>query len=114
MTTSTKPEIVDPFDPWPSAAAPDPARAPPPPGHQDGPYCSRATASVPLSRPVGHDQPARPALLIPPPGESHPLLLPGGLGRRGQALWNAYPLAEDRPIASISLWHWTARLKSTL
>jgi hypothetical protein len=38
-----------------------PARAPPPPVHQDGPNCSRATASVPfLSRPAGHDQPPVP------------------------------------------------------
>jgi hypothetical protein len=36
----------------------DPARAPPPPVHHDGPYCSRATASVPLSRPAW-SRPAR-------------------------------------------------------
>ena len=63
-----------------------PARAPPPPVHPDRPYCSRATPSAPLSRPAGHDQPARPALLRFRPGESHPLPLPCGLRSTRQGL----------------------------
>ena len=46
-----------------------PGRTPPPPAHQDAPYCSRAT-SVPLSHPAGHHQPAREKAIprSPPPG----------------------------------------------
>jgi hypothetical protein len=34
--------------------------------------------------------------LLPPTGESYPLL-PGGLGRRVRAFWNAYPLSNAYP-----------------
>jgi tetratricopeptide (TPR) repeat protein len=60
-----------------------------------GPYCSRATASVPLSRPAGHDQPASPALLIPPPEKAIPSRCRAGFARRVRAFWNAYPLAYE-------------------
>jgi hypothetical protein len=50
-----------------------------------------------LSRPAGHHQPARqPRPLASAPGESYPLL-PGGLGRRVRAFWNAYPHQGRRP-----------------
>jgi Aldehyde oxidase and xanthine dehydrogenase, a/b hammerhead domain len=80
---------------------------PPPPVHQDGPYCSRAR-TLPLSRLAGHHQPARqPRPLASAPGESYPLL-PGGLGRRVRAFWNAYPRLTPPTGAPFSPLPWSA------
>jgi hypothetical protein len=80
----------------------DPARAPPPPVHHDGPYCSRATASVPLSRPAWSRPARQPGPLASAPRRKSPLLLPGR-ARSTRAFWNAYrptaPVFSSRVIA---------------
>jgi hypothetical protein len=65
---------------WSSNARRSP---PPPPVHQDGPYCSRAR-SLPLSRPAGHHQPARqPRPLASAPGEAIPSCRAGSVDASG-------------------------------